>query len=102
MQAILRVLLAQLFVFGFMVNWIKVSRILEQWSRDMLNPSSKVFHRASWGCALFIAGKWVWDSEQAFRDWTQSDAFRKAHANAGGSKEIYMGPPQFEGFLAVL
>merc|ERR1719386_553552 len=48
-----------------MVNWIKVSRILEQWSRDMLNPSSKVFHRASWGCAIGMAAKWVWDSEQA-------------------------------------
>ena len=44
----------------------------------------------------------VWASEQAFRDWTTSEAFRKAHANAKPAKEIYLGPPQFEGFTAVL
>lgn len=44
----------------------------------------------------------VWDSEEHFTNWTKSDAFRKAHANAGGSrKDIYLGPPQFEGFTAV-
>ena len=25
----------------------------------------------------------VWESERAFADWTQSDAFRKAHMQAG-------------------
>ncbi|MDH5230457.1 MAG: antibiotic biosynthesis monooxygenase [Gammaproteobacteria bacterium] len=45
----------------------------------------------------------IWASEQAFQDWTKSEAFRKAHANAGGAKkDIYLGPPQFEGFAAVL
>lgn len=44
----------------------------------------------------------VWESEQAFVNWTQSEAFRKAHAQAGDSKGIYLGPPQFEGFTAVL
>lgn len=44
----------------------------------------------------------VWDSEEAFVNWTKSEAFRKAHANAKPSKEIYLGPPQFEGFKAVL
>ena len=45
----------------------------------------------------------VWDSEDAFVAWTKSEAFRKAHANAGGArKDIYLGPPQFEGFTAVL
>ena len=44
----------------------------------------------------------VWDSEDAFINWTKSEAFRKAHANARPSKEIYLGPPQFEGFNAVL
>lgn len=44
----------------------------------------------------------LWDSEQAFSDWTRSEAFRKAHAGAGGSKDIYLGPPQFEGFNAVV
>lgn len=45
----------------------------------------------------------VWSSAQAFEDWTKSEAFRKAHANAGGPrKDIYMGPPQLECFASVL
>lgn len=39
-----------------------------------------------------------WESRAAFEAWTQSEAFRKAHANAGARKDIYLGPPQFEGF----
>lgn len=34
--------------------------------------------------------------------WTRSEAFRAAHAGAGQSKGLYLGPPQFEGFEAVL
>lgn len=44
----------------------------------------------------------TWDSESSFIDWTKSEAFRKAHANAGSRKDIYLGPPQFEGFNTVL
>ena len=45
----------------------------------------------------------TWDSRQAFVGWTESEQFRKAHAGAGGkSKDIYLGPPQFEGFEAVV
>lgn len=40
----------------------------------------------------------VWESRAAFEAWTRSEAFRKAHANAGDHKHIYLGPPQFEGF----
>ncbi|MES1926003.1 antibiotic biosynthesis monooxygenase [Salinisphaera sp. T31B1] len=40
----------------------------------------------------------LWESRDAFEAWTRSEAFRKAHANAGSRKEIYLGPPQFEGF----
>ena len=44
----------------------------------------------------------VWQSRRHFEDWTRSEAFRKAHAQAGGaSKDIYLGPPLFEGFEAV-
>ena len=44
----------------------------------------------------------VWESAAAFEGWTRSDAFRKAHANAGKTREgIYQGPPRFEGFEAV-
>ena len=44
----------------------------------------------------------VWESEEAFRAWTKSDAFRKAHANAKAPEGIYLGPPKFEGFEVVL
>ena len=45
----------------------------------------------------------IWDSRQAFIGWTESEQFRKAHAGAGGkSKDIYLGPPQFEGFESVV
>ncbi len=44
----------------------------------------------------------VWESHGHFEDWTHSEAFRKAHAQAGGArKDIYLGPPNFEGFEAV-
>ncbi|GLQ33576.1 antibiotic biosynthesis monooxygenase family protein [Litoribrevibacter albus] len=44
----------------------------------------------------------VWESREAFEAWTKSEAFRKAHANAGSRKDIYMGPPQLECFESVL
>jgi heme-degrading monooxygenase HmoA len=44
----------------------------------------------------------VWESRAAFENWTRSEAFRKAHAQAGGAKGVYLGHPQFEGFEAVL
>ncbi len=43
----------------------------------------------------------VWASRDAFEDWTKSEAFRKAHANAGDTNGIYLGHPQFEGFEVV-
>lgn len=43
----------------------------------------------------------IWQSREHFEDWTKSDAFRKVHAGAGGSKNVYLGPPEFEGFDAV-
>lgn len=52
-------------------------------------------------CTLFTSHS-VWESEEAFINWTKSEAFRKAHAQAGDSKGVYLGPPQFEGFKAVL
>lgn len=45
----------------------------------------------------------IWESPEAFEAWTHSEAFRKAHANAGGStRGLYLGHPQFEGFETVL
>ena len=49
-----------------------------------------------------FASHTVWESEAAFTAWTTSEAFRKAHARAGGSKNFYLGPPQLELFEAVI
>jgi heme-degrading monooxygenase HmoA len=40
----------------------------------------------------------VWATAEAFKDWTHSEAFRKAHSNAGRNGDLYLGGPQFEGF----
>ena len=42
-----------------------------------------------------------WRDERAFRDWTTSESFRLAHRNAGGARDLYLGPPVFEGFEAL-
>lgn len=44
----------------------------------------------------------VWDSREAFEAWTESDAFRKAHAQGRAPEGTFLGPPDFEGFDAVL
>lgn len=44
----------------------------------------------------------TWESAAAFEAWTRSEAFRAAHASAGETKGLYLGPPHFEGFEAVL
>ena len=44
----------------------------------------------------------VWESRQSFEDWTTSEAFKKAHRQAGGTKDIYLGPPQLELFDSIL
>jgi heme-degrading monooxygenase HmoA len=50
---------------------------------------------------MLYASHTVWRSKRAFEDWTQSEAFRKAHEGAGGHRDIYLGPPQFEGFEVI-
>ncbi len=43
----------------------------------------------------------VWSSKDHFEDWTKSEAFRKAHGQAGNTRDIYLGHPNFEGFAVV-
>lgn len=44
----------------------------------------------------------IWASRQAFEDWTRSEHFRAAHRDAGNTKGLYQGHPNFEGFDVVL
>ena len=50
---------------------------------------------------ILFASHTVWTSEDDFRDWTRSDAFREAHKNAGSGAKLHEGSPRFEGFTAV-
>ncbi len=58
---------------------------------------------ASYDDFTLFASHSTWKSKQDFINWTESEQFRKAHAGAGGkTKDIYLGPPQFEGFETVV
>lgn len=60
----------------------------------------KEFHLLRGESGIFISHS-TWDNRQSFINWTESDAFRKAHAQ-GGSKGLLQGPPQFSGYEVVL
>ena len=44
----------------------------------------------------------VWESKDAFVAWTESEAFRKAHAQASAPKGTYLGHPELETFESVV
>ncbi len=44
----------------------------------------------------------VWKSREAFEAWTESDHFRKAHAQASAPKGTYLAHPELETFEAVV
>lgn len=71
--------------------------------RDM--PGFKEFHLLRGPEAedhTLYSSHTVWASRADFEAWTKSEAFRKAHANAGENGHMYLGHPQFEGFEVVL
>lgn len=43
----------------------------------------------------------IWRDEAAFLAWTTSEQFRAAHKDAGSTRGLYLGPPDFEGFTSV-
>ena len=51
---------------------------------------------------VLYASHSVWESRQTFEAWTESDAFRKAHAQASAPKGTYLGHPELETFESVL
>ena len=57
---------------------------------------------ASENGATLYASHSIWQSRKAFEDWTNSEAFRKAHSQARAPEGTYLGPPQFEGFDVVI
>ena len=51
---------------------------------------------------VLYASHTVWESKQDFENWTQSEHFRKAHAQASAPKGTYLGHPNLETFDQVL
>ncbi|MCG8360539.1 MAG: antibiotic biosynthesis monooxygenase, partial [Kiloniellales bacterium] len=51
---------------------------------------------------VLYASHTIWRGRAEFEAWTQSEAFRQAHRDAGQTKGMYVGGPQFEGFDVVL
>jgi heme-degrading monooxygenase HmoA len=43
----------------------------------------------------------IWENAENFEAWTKSEAFRRAHSGAPKTQGLYIGPPRFEGFVAV-
>lgn len=50
---------------------------------------------------ILYASHTIWRSYDDFEGWTRSEAFRIAHAGAGGSKPLTLGHPEFEGFSSI-
>ena len=76
----------------------EVWRSRETFLKDV--PGFSEFHLLRGEEGVYISHS-TWDSEEAFRDWTESEAFRKAHGQ-GGSKGLVAGPPQFSGYQVIL
>jgi heme-degrading monooxygenase HmoA len=51
---------------------------------------------------VLYASHSVWESRKAFDAWTESDAFRKAHAQTSAPKGTYHGHPDLELFESIL
>lgn len=64
--------------------------------------SFKLLKGASDEQQTLYASHSVWDSREAFEAWTQSDNFRKAHAQANAPQGTYLARPNLELFEQVL
>ena len=51
--------------------------------------------------ARLYASHTTWENEEAFRNWTRSEAFRSAHGGAGGHAGIILERPTLEVFESV-
>ena len=51
---------------------------------------------------VLYASHTIWESQQAFDDWVDSEHFRRAHAQASAPKGTYLGHPNLETFEQVL
>ena len=88
---------------GFEEGFEKVWRERDTFLSEV--PGFKEFHLlrgpTTDTCTLYASHS-VWESREAFVAWTESEAFRKAHAQASAPKGTYLGHPNLETFESVL
>lgn len=68
-------------------------------------PGFREFHLlrgASDDACTLYASHSVWASREAFESWTESEAFKQAHARARAPSGTYLEHPRFEGFEVIL
>ena len=51
---------------------------------------------------VLYASHSTWESRAAFEAWTESEQFRRAHAQTSAPKGTYLGHPELETFESVL
>jgi len=50
---------------------------------------------------VLYASHTKWASEDAFRAWLKAQDFKSGHGGRGANRELYEGPPDFEGFTPI-
>jgi heme-degrading monooxygenase HmoA len=62
---------------------------------EILRPKPVTLHGGPMGGSEYHVVLTYWENEQAFAAWTESEDFRRAHANRP-PKEMFAGPNVFE------
>ena len=53
------------------------------------------------GFSLYVSHS-KWNSEGDFWNWTKSESFRMAHKDAASHRDLYLEPPDYEGFEVII
>ena len=87
---------------GFEEGFEKIWRERDSYLSEV--PGFKTFHLLKGPQTdehTLYASHSIWESKAAFEAWTESDHFRKAHAQASAPKGTYLGHPNLETFEEV-
>ena len=64
-------------------------------------PEGLLLHEPILYSLRHVGMRQYWRDFDSLEAWTRSDSFRAAHKSAGGNKPLYIGGPQFEGFVTL-
>ncbi len=88
---------------GFEAGFEKIWQERESFLDEV--PGFKSFHLLKGPVRedhVLYASHSTWESRAAFIAWTESDNFRRAHAQASAPRGTYLGHPDLETFESVL